>query len=443
MSVPGRCGLRVRRHKIRGATLRQELTNSSLAINPPLTRFAVVVEAVTVPPKNAVVEDDRDLSNLLRRVLEQEGFEFVGTHDGFGAQDSCQREQPDLIVLDVMLPGVDGSSICRQLRQDPNVRDTPVLFLTARSEEADRVRGLENGGDDYVVKPFSVRELVARVKLRLRGRAGLEPVYRLGGLELDHKRREVRLDGRRVAVTATEFQLLAASFCFKNFDKPIEQTMISAVALLRTFSNANAARNYGFEFEFRRGLNFLTPKLREFAVSSNFTFVDSNIDLEDIDRDIVLTSLNRAMQGQSQYVTSLITEWGAAQSPQHRPFLLELFLEPDYGCRRLRAAGCRPGRIGDDGRRLRIHTKRRRPLEAALRGGKHQQRPLEAGPGWRDIPQLSGRADHQRGHELPSLLRPATGSRRATGRLWSGAAVRAFRPDGPKRSDRLQFLHGL
>ena len=161
-----------------------------------------------MPPKIAVVEDDRDLSNLLRYVLEQEGFEFVGTHDGVGAQDFCQREQPDLIVLDVMLPGVDGFSICRQLREDPSFRDTPVLFLTARSDEADRVRGLENGGDDYVVKPFSVRELVARVKLRLRGRAGLEPVYRLGGLELDQERREVRLDGRRVSVTATEFQLL-------------------------------------------------------------------------------------------------------------------------------------------------------------------------------------------------------------------------------------------
>ncbi len=83
-----------------------------------------------------------------------------------------------------------------------------MLFLTARSEEADRVRGLENGGDDYVVKPFSVRELVARVKLRLRGRSGLEPVYRLGGLELDQERREVRSDGRQVAVTATEYQLL-------------------------------------------------------------------------------------------------------------------------------------------------------------------------------------------------------------------------------------------
>ena len=104
-------------------------------------------------------------------------------------------------------------------------------------------------------------------------------------------------------------QLLAASFFFKNFDRPIERTMIAAVALLRTFSNARAARNYGFEFEFRRGLNFLSPRLREFAVSSNFTLVDSNIDLENVGQHIVLTSLNRPMQGQSRYVANVIGEW--------------------------------------------------------------------------------------------------------------------------------------
>ena len=91
---------------------------------------------------------------------------------------------------------------------DPYLKDVPVVFLTARSREADRLRGLEIGGDDYVVKPFSVRELVARVKLRLRGRGRMDCVYRLGGLEVDRERREVRLDDRIVAVTATEFQIL-------------------------------------------------------------------------------------------------------------------------------------------------------------------------------------------------------------------------------------------
>lgn len=163
-----------------------------------------------MPPKIAVVEDDRDLADLLRYAFEQEGFEFADSHDGLTATEFCQREQPDAIVLDVMLPGLDGFSICREIRMDPYLKDVPVVFLTARTQEADRLRGFEIGGDDYVVKPFSVRELVARVKLRLRGRRGLDSVYRLGALEVDRERREVRLDDRVVPVTATEFQILEA-----------------------------------------------------------------------------------------------------------------------------------------------------------------------------------------------------------------------------------------
>lgn len=160
-----------------------------------------------MPPKVAVIEDDRDLCDLLRYAFQQEGFEFSGTHDGASAWDFCVREQPDAIVLDVMLPGMDGFAVCRQVREDPCLRDTPVVFLTARSDVADRVRGLETG-DDYVVKPFSVRELVARVKLRLRRRSGLGQIYTLGDLELDNERREVRLKGNSVTLTATEFHLL-------------------------------------------------------------------------------------------------------------------------------------------------------------------------------------------------------------------------------------------
>lgn len=161
-----------------------------------------------MPPKIAVVEDDRDLADLLRHAFQQEGFEVASTHDGADALEFCLREQPDLVVLDVMLPGADGFSICRQLRADAALRDRPILFLSARMEETARVEGLEIGGDDYVVKPFSVRELVARVKLRLRTRGRLEAVHRLGRLELDSTRREVRVAGRGVALTATEFKLL-------------------------------------------------------------------------------------------------------------------------------------------------------------------------------------------------------------------------------------------
>lgn len=170
--------------------------------------LAIVRTGDQVPLKIAVIEDDRDLAGLLQYALEQEGFEFACIHDGMSATEFCQRVQPDAIVLDVMLPGLDGFSICRELRRDPSLRDVPVVFLTARTEEADRLRGLEIGGDDYVVKPFSVRELVARLKLRLRSSRALDSISRVGDLELDKDRREVRLNGRPIAVTATEFQIL-------------------------------------------------------------------------------------------------------------------------------------------------------------------------------------------------------------------------------------------
>ncbi len=120
-------------------------------------------------------------------------------------------------------------------------------------------------------------------------------------------------------------QLLAASFFYKNFQRPIEQTMIAAVALLRTYSNARAARNYGLELEFRRGLNFLSPRLREFALSSNLTVVDSNIDLENVSRQVVLTSLVRPMQGQSRYVANVIGEWARPKARSTARYYLNYF----------------------------------------------------------------------------------------------------------------------
>ncbi len=120
-------------------------------------------------------------------------------------------------------------------------------------------------------------------------------------------------------------QLIAASFFFKSFNRPIERTMISAVALLRTFSNADAAQNYGLEFEFRRGMNFVSPKLREFAVSSNFTFVESSIDLENVGDRIVLTSLQRPMQGQSRYVANVIAEWARPKARSTARFYVNYF----------------------------------------------------------------------------------------------------------------------
>ncbi len=120
-------------------------------------------------------------------------------------------------------------------------------------------------------------------------------------------------------------QLIAASFFYKNFNRPIEQTMIAAVALLRTYSNATAAQNAGFEFEFRRGMDFVSPTLRDFAISSNFTLVDSTIDLSNVSDTVVLTSLNRPMQGQSRYVANVIGEWSRPKARSTARFYLNYF----------------------------------------------------------------------------------------------------------------------
>ena len=158
--------------------------------------------------KIALIEDDSDLFNLLRYTFEQEGFSFVGTERGDHAVEVCRAHQPDLIVLDVMLPGMDGFEICKELRHDVQLKTTPIIFLTARSQESDRVHGLEIGGSDYVVKPFSVRELLARVKLRLRETLDVSDVVTSGAVALNRNRREVTLDGNPVGLTATEFRLL-------------------------------------------------------------------------------------------------------------------------------------------------------------------------------------------------------------------------------------------
>ncbi len=156
----------------------------------------------------ALIEDDADLFSLLKYNLEKEGFRFIGLQTGKGALDLCRRERPDVIILDIMLPDSDGIEICRGIRSSPDLANVPVIFLTARGSESDRVLGLELGANDYMVKPFSVRELVARVRNQLR--APLAPSRRLrgDGLELDRDSCRVSLHGKPLTLTATEFRLL-------------------------------------------------------------------------------------------------------------------------------------------------------------------------------------------------------------------------------------------
>jgi DNA-binding response OmpR family regulator len=157
-----------------------------------------------------VVEDDPAIAELVGRYLRRDGFGVHVERDGSAGLAAAGRLAPAAIVLDVGLPGMDGVEVCRRLRAggDP----TPVLFVTARDDEIDRVLGLEMGADDYVTKPFSPRELVARVRavLRRTARAAAEPaVLALGPVVLRPASRRVEVDGRAVALTATEFDLLA------------------------------------------------------------------------------------------------------------------------------------------------------------------------------------------------------------------------------------------
>ena len=157
-----------------------------------------------------VVEDESRIARLVRDYLEHAGFKVLVAGDGEVALASARRSRPDLVVLDLGLPGRDGLDVARTLRQTSTV---PIVMLTARGEEIDRVVGLELGADDYVVKPFSPKELVARVRAVLRrtdaARAGGSEVLRVADVEVDVPRMRVSVGGRPVELTSTEFQLLA------------------------------------------------------------------------------------------------------------------------------------------------------------------------------------------------------------------------------------------
>ncbi len=164
-----------------------------------------------------VVDDERNLVELIASYLRADGYAVLTAYDGPAALEVARRERPDLVVLDIMLPALDGLEVCRRLRQ---FSDAYVVMLTARGEEVDKIVGLSVGADDYVTKPFSPRELVARVRAMLRrprtagetchGDAPPSPTLRLGALVIDEARHEVTLSGEALALTAREFALLAA-----------------------------------------------------------------------------------------------------------------------------------------------------------------------------------------------------------------------------------------
>jgi len=158
-----------------------------------------------------IAEDDRRQAEVLRRYLESDGHRTTVVHDGRDALDQARRHRPQLLVLDVMMPGLDGLNVCRILRRES---DLLVLMLTARADEDDMLRGLDLGADDYLTKPYSPRELMARVRTLLRRvdrvPRTIDGVRRVGALAVDPVRREVTVDGRPVGCTPGEFAILAA-----------------------------------------------------------------------------------------------------------------------------------------------------------------------------------------------------------------------------------------
>ncbi|MGD2050328.1 MAG: response regulator transcription factor [Chloroflexota bacterium] len=156
-----------------------------------------------------IVDDDREVVRLMQAYLERAGYDVMVAYDGETAVHMLRRDKPDLLLLDLMLPDRDGFDITRLMRSDPSLADIPIIMLTARVDVTDRIVGLEMGADDYITKPYDPREVVARVRARLRSPGPSPPqIFEAGDLQLDIGRREVRVGDDLVDLTPTEFNLL-------------------------------------------------------------------------------------------------------------------------------------------------------------------------------------------------------------------------------------------
>jgi DNA-binding response OmpR family regulator len=166
--------------------------------------------------KILIIEDEKDLIKLLKYNLEKEGFRVIHASDGEAGLNLFKKEKPDLVLLDVMLPKLDGFEFCKAVRQESK---TPIIMLTAKAEEVDRVLGLELGADDYVTKPFSVREIIARIRAIFRRVSGSEEekaFVRAGGLEVDMDRYIAKINGRAIALSSKEFEFLKCLIAAKG-----------------------------------------------------------------------------------------------------------------------------------------------------------------------------------------------------------------------------------
>lgn len=224
--------------------------------------------------KILIVEDEKDIARMIDYNLKKEGYRTVLTHDGPAGVAAAGRERPDLMILDLMLPGVDGLEVCRRLKKDDKTAGIAIIMLTAKSGETDRVVGLEMGADDYVTKPFSVRELLARVRAVLRrvsDKNEARELYKSGDLQIDFAKILVQVKNKPVELTAKEFELLKALVKAKGkvisrdglldlvwgFDAAAEvltRTVDVHVMTLRKKLKSEGVRivtvkNYGYRFE--------------------------------------------------------------------------------------------------------------------------------------------------------------------------------------------------
>ena len=224
--------------------------------------------------KILIVEDDKDILKMVEYNLKKEGYRTAYARDGEDAIEMAHSEHPDLILLDLMLPGIDGLEVCKQLKKESKTAGIPVIMVTAKSQESDKVVGLELGADDYVTKPFSVRELLARVKAVLRRaqeKDKLPEVLKINDLSIDFSKIEVRVRDKVVALTAKEFELLKTLIKAKGrmlsrdylldtiwgYDHAIEiqtRTVDVHIRSLRKKLKAESryivtVKNYGYRFE--------------------------------------------------------------------------------------------------------------------------------------------------------------------------------------------------
>jgi two-component system, OmpR family, alkaline phosphatase synthesis response regulator PhoP len=224
--------------------------------------------------KILVVDDEKDIVKMLDYNLKKEGFRVIFGFDAEDCLSLANRERPDLIILDLMLPGMDGLEVCKQLKKEDKTADIPIIMLTAKSQESDKIVGLELGADDYMTKPFSIRELVARIKALLRRtkeKNKLPQILKIGDLAIDLSRISVSVKDKPIELTSKEFELLTTLIKAKGrvlsrdhlldtiwgYDHAIEihtRTVDVHIMSLRKKLKASGERiitvkNYGYRFE--------------------------------------------------------------------------------------------------------------------------------------------------------------------------------------------------